>query len=113
MGLLLCLVVLLALQLLTPFWWWIMVVPFVYALWRARSGWDGFLTGAGSAGLLWLGTALVLSLTSAQLVAPRVATMFNLGGAAWALVLITGLAAGLAAGAAGTAGYFVRAAVRN
>ncbi|ARA94713.1 hypothetical protein AWN76_017165 [Rhodothermaceae bacterium RA] len=113
MGILLCLLILLALQWITPFWWWVMVVPFGYALGWARSGGDGFLTGAASAGLLWLGAALLLALTSADLVAARVATMLNLGGAAWVLALATGLVAALAAGLAGSTGFYLRAALQT
>lgn len=111
MAILLCLIVLLVLHWFTPFWWWIMVVPFLYALGRARTAWDGFLTGAASAGLLWLSAALVLFLTSADLIAARVAAMLSLGDMPWVLILATGLLAALAAGLAGSTGYLLRAAV--
>jgi len=53
-GTLLCLGALLILQILTPFWWWILLVPFVYGGAFAETGWNGFRTGMLSAGLLWL-----------------------------------------------------------
>jgi hypothetical protein len=106
-----CLAAMLALQLLTSFWWWVMVVPFAYGA-AARSGGRAFRTGLAAAGLLWLGAALFFRLAGGQLIAERMAKMFGLG-SSWLLVLATGLVAALAAGLAGYAGYAVRAAVKK
>ena len=108
-GTLICFVVMLTLQLLTPFWWWIMVVPFAYSLWRGRSGRESFFTGALSAGLLWLLAALGAWLTSAGFVTARVAQMFGLG-LPWVMPILTSIMAAAAAGSAGGTGYLLRAA---
>jgi len=107
-----CLAAMLALQSLTSFWWWVMVVPFVYGTAAARSGGKAFRTGLAAAGLLWLGAALFFRLAGGRLIAERMARMFGLG-SSWLMVLATGLVAALAAGLAGYAGYAVRAAVKK
>jgi hypothetical protein len=106
-AILICLLAILALQVLTPFWWWIMIVPFAYGAAAARSGGKAFLTGLAAAGILWLGASLYLFLTGSGLIAARMAAMFKLGDSRL-LVLATGLVAALAAGLAGYSGYAVR-----
>ena len=106
-AILVCLLSMLALQVLTPFWWWIMIVPFAYGATAARSGGRALLTGLAAAGILWLGASLILYLTGSGIIAARMAAMFKLGDS-WLLVLGTGLVAGLAAGLAGYSGYAVR-----
>lgn len=97
----------LLLELLTPFWWWIMAVPFAYGAAAAPKGGKAFLAGFISAGLLWLGGALYFYLTGSGLIAARIAAMFKVGDA-WFVLLATGLVAALAAGLAGYAGYAVK-----
>jgi len=109
---LICLLVMLALQLLTPYWWWVMIVPFAYGAAAAKSGWKAFRTGFFAAGLLWLGTSLFLYLTGSGLIATRMARMFGLG-RSWLMVFVTALVAAVAAGASGYAGYAVRALVKK
>ena len=106
-AILVCLLSMLALQVLTPFWWWIMIVPFAYGATAARSGGRALLTGLAAAGILWLGASLILYLTGSGLIAARMAAMFKLGDSRL-LVLGTGLVAALAAGLAGYSGYAVR-----
>jgi len=108
MGIIVCLVVLLVLHLVTPFWWWVMVVPFLYGLGFGRSAWRSFRTGALSAGLLWLGASAYFHLAGSALIARRVAMMMKLD-SSWLMVAVAGLLAGLAAGLAGLAGYSIRA----
>lgn len=105
--LLILLAAMLVLELLTPFWWWIMAVPFVYGAAAAPKGGKAFLAGFISAGLLWLGGALYFYLTGSGLIAARVAAMFKVGDARL-LMLAAGLVAALAAGLAGYAGYAVK-----
>jgi hypothetical protein len=111
-GLIGCLVVLLVLHLVTPFWWWVMAVPFLYGFVFARSARRSFRTGALSAGLLWLGAAVYFHLTGSALIARRMAVMMKLG-SSWLMVAGAGLLAALAAGIAGLAGYSVRALFRK
>lgn len=104
---LMCLMAMLGLQLLTPYWWWVMIVPFAYGAAAARSGGKALWTGFYAAGLLWLGTSLYLFLTGSGLIASRMARMFGLG-SSWLMVLVTALVAAVAAGITGYAGYAVR-----
>ncbi len=106
-AILLCLSTMLVLQILTPFWWWIIIVPFAYGVAAARSGGKALLTGLAAAGILWLGASLTLFLTDSGLIASRIAAMLKLGDPRW-LVLGTGTLAALAAGLAGYSGYAVR-----
>ena len=107
MGIVICIVAILVFEILTPFWWWIMVVPFVYSLLRARSGWGGFRVGMFSAGLLWLAGSVYMYFTGGRIIAGRVAQMFNLG-ISWLMILLTTVIAAVAAGFAGLAGYHLR-----
>ncbi len=103
-----CLLAMLVLQILTPFWWWVMIVPFAYGVAAARSGGQAFSNGFLSAGLLWLGSSFYFFLTGSGIIAARVAKMFGLGGS-WVMVPATALVAAVAAAFSGYAGYAVRA----
>jgi len=109
---LVCLLVLLALQIVTPYWWWVMIVPFAYGAAGARTGGRAVRTGALSAGLLWLGAAAYLYFAGSGLIAARMARMFGLG-RPWTMIAATALVAALAAGIAGYAGYAARAALKK
>ena len=74
-GIVICLVVTLVLHWLAPAWWWIMVVPFLWCLWRESRGGRGFLIGMLSAGLLWLGSSAFYLTGSGELIAPRAAAL--------------------------------------
>ena len=105
---LICLLVMLVLHILTPYWWWVMIVPFAYGAAAAKSGGKAMRTGFLSAGLLWLGSSLYFVLTGSGIIMGRVARMFGLP-ASWPMVAITALIAGVAAAFSGYAGYAVRA----
>jgi len=107
-----CLLVMLVLELVTPYWWWIMIVPFAYGAAAAGTGWKALRTGFMAAGLLWLGAAGYFFLAGSRIIAGRMAAMFGLG-QSWLIVLATGLVAGLAAAFSGYAGYAVRALFRR
>ena len=107
-----CLVIMLVLGLVTPYWWWIMIVPFAYGAAAAGTGWKALRTGFLAAGLLWLGASAYFFLTGSQIIAARMAAMFGLG-RSWLMVLAAGLVAGLAAAFSGYAGYAVRALFRR
>ena len=103
-----CLLAMLVLQVLTPYWWWVMIVPFAYGAAAARSGGKAFRTGFLSAGLLWLGGSVFFFLTGGRLIAERMARMFGLG-RSWLMILLAALVAAVAAAFSGYAGYAVRA----
>jgi hypothetical protein len=105
---LVCLLVMLVLQVLTPFWWWVMIVPFAFGAAAAKAGGRALSTGFLSAGLLWLGSSLYYFLTGSRTITERMAKMFELGGS-WLMIPATALIAGIAAAVSGYAGYAVRA----
>ncbi len=107
-----CLIVLAVLHLLTPFWWWVLAVPFLFGLSFGRSSGRSIRTGAAAAGALWLGAAVYEHLTGSALIAGRMATLMGIG-SSWLMVVATGLVAALAAGIAAWAGYSLRAPFRK
>ena len=111
-GIFVCLAAMLVLQIVTPYWWWIMVVPFLYAVVLGRTGWSGFRTGLLSAGLLWLAAGLYYLLTGSDVIAGRVGQMFPLG-SGWGVLAATAVLAALAGGFAGSTGYLLKAALKS
>jgi hypothetical protein len=111
-AILVCMAVILGLQLLTPFWWWVMIVPFVYGAAAARSGWAAFRAGFIAAGLVWLGGSAYSYLFDGRIVAEKMAAMFGLGRPGL-MIAATALVAAVTAGAAGLAGYVVRTLFRR
>jgi hypothetical protein len=109
---LICLLVMLVLHILTPYWWWVMIVPFAYGAGASKSGGKAMRTGFLSAGLLWLGSSFYFVLTGSGIIMGRVARMFGLP-ASWPMIAITALIAGIAAAFSGYAGYAVRALFRK
>lgn len=99
-----CLLIMLVLELLTPYWWWVMIVPFAYGAGAARTGWRAFRTGLLAAGLLWLGASLGLYFTGSRIIASRMAGVFGLG-ASGLMIAVTAAVAALAAALSGYAGY--------
>jgi FtsH-binding integral membrane protein len=100
-------VALFALHVLTPFWWWVALVPLAYGFFFAkedkRAFWEGFLLGA----VVWGGAAAFFFLTSGRLIASRMAGMFRLG-KGWLILALTALLGGLVAGLASFAGRSLR-----
>lgn len=104
---LVCLLVILFLQLLTPFWWWILVVPLLYCFLFLGSGRVGFRVGIGAAGTAWLGASVFLLLTGSDIIAGRMAVLFHMG-SPWILALITGFVAALGGGVSGMTGGMLK-----
>ncbi|OGX85568.1 hypothetical protein [Hymenobacter glacialis] len=109
--LLLILVLSSAVQLDLP-WWSMAVVAFAIGFGLAPSAWAAFGAGFGGTGLSWLIPAAWLSHQNDNLLAGRVAQLLPLGGSAVALLLLTGVLAGLVGGLAALAGTWLRQAVR-
>ncbi len=106
-----CLALMLGLSLVMAAWWWIMVVPFAYFLWKGREIGISAGVGAGSAGILWLGSCLWMWFVGgADLIAPRVAQAVGADSPIFLLVLAVALAT-IAGGVAGAAGASIRIAV--
>lgn len=110
--LLLILVFCSAIQLDLP-WWSMAAVAFAAGFGLAPSGWAAFGAGFGGAGLSWLLPAAWLSYQNEELLAHRVAQLLPLGGSPVALVLATGLVAGLVGGLAALAGTWLRQAFQR
>jgi len=84
-----------------------MVVPFVFGLLRAKSGWYGFLLGVYTAGALWLTGSIYFYLRGSQIITHRVADIFDVG-TPLLLILFTAIIAAFAGGVAGMTGYVLK-----
>ncbi len=102
-----CFGLMLTLQLATPFWWWVMLVPFGYGIWKSRSAWEGARVGMFSAGALWLLMSLYQYATGGQQIATRAGGMLGMPSGALLIVLTAALAM-IAAGVAGISGYLLK-----
>jgi hypothetical protein len=100
-----------AVQLDLP-WWSLALVSFVVGLAIAPTGRAAFWAGFGGGGLSWVLPAAWLAHQNDGLLAHRMAHLLPLGGSVAALVLVSGLVAGLAGGLAALAGAWLRLAVR-
>jgi hypothetical protein len=107
-----CLIGMLVLQVVTPYWWWVMLVPFAYGVAGAGSPRKALGTGFASAGLLWLGGSVYYFLTGSRTIAQRTANMIGLGNP-WLLILATGLIAAVAAAVSAYAGYAVKTLLKR
>lgn len=93
-------------------WWILAVVAFAVGFGFAPTGRAAFAAGFGGAGLSWLLPAAWLAHQNDGLLAHRVAQLLPLGGSAAALVVVTGVVAGLLGGVAALAGAWLRQAFR-
>ena len=112
LNILICFIIMLILQLIIPFWFWIMIVPFGYNIVRPSSGWMRFGIGAVSAGLLWLLGSLYHWLSAGEFIVQRVAIMIKFD-SPWILIAAATLIAVLAGGFAGSSGCLFRSALRR
>ena len=112
-GAILCALAIGALQLLTSFWWWILLVPLAFgAAGGTRTGWEAFRTGAFGAGGLWCAVGLWQATTSGRLVAQKVTVMLQVG-SPWILLAATTVLAMILAGLAGGTGHLFRESLRR
>ncbi|MBD2769309.1 hypothetical protein IC235_15580 [Hymenobacter sp. BT664] len=108
--LLLMLVLTVLVQLVLP-WWSMAVVAFVLGFALAATGQTAFWVGFVGVALSWVGPAAWLSYQNNNLLAQRVAQLLPLGGSAVALIIATGVVAGLVGGLAALAGVWLRQAL--
>lgn len=106
-AIIICFLLMLALQLTTPFWWWVMLVPFGYGLWQSRSAWQSTRVGMCSAGALWLALSLWQWFAGGAQLADRVSGMLGISNGALMIALST-VTAVIAAGVAGGSGHVLR-----
>lgn len=105
---LICIVLILGANLVTPIWWWIMLVPFLFGLIVTNRVGRAFWVGSISAGLAWFGASVFFWKSGGEIITGRVAQIFQLG-VPELLILATGLIAFLAGGFAAAAGASIRA----
>jgi hypothetical protein len=99
--------VLLVLQIGTPFWWWVVAVPFVYGLVFVKKNGRAFGGGMLIGAIVWGGAGLYFYIASGRLIAGRMAGMFRIG-PGWLMIFATALLGALVAGLAAFAGRSLR-----
>ena len=111
MTILIAIILTLILQIVTPFWWWVMLVPFITGFARSLSGWGAFRMGVATGGSVWFFAGLVLLMSKSQVIAWRIAQTAGVRNG-WIVLMVTTLIAMLAAGIASATGYSLRVAFR-
>jgi hypothetical protein len=88
--------------------WWSLIFPalFIGFVW-AKSGVEAFLSGFIGIGLLWLGMALYIDITTSSMLSQKIAALFP-GKSIWLLRSITVLVGGLTGGFASLTGYSIK-----
>jgi len=104
------LLAMLIIHLLTPFWWTILVVPFMLGVFFPHGSWSTIGAGAIGAALLWSLGALYYWINGGTIIADRIAVMAGLPHP-WLLIAATTLVGLLSGGLAAGAGYFLRRAL--
>lgn len=110
MTILLAIILTLILQIVTPFWWWVMLVPFLIGFARSSTGWGAFRMGITTGGTVWFLAGLVLLMSKSQMIAWRISQMAGVRNG-WIVLMVTTLIAMLAAGVASASGYSLRIAL--
>ncbi|MFH2056574.1 MAG: hypothetical protein ABIJ61_11495 [bacterium] len=109
---LICAVLILAANLVSPFWWWLMLVPFMFGLIVTRRVTRAFLVGAIAGGLVWFGASVYYWKSGGEIVTQRVAEILQLN-VPELLILAAGLIGFLAGGFSAAAGAAIRALLSN
>lgn len=109
---LVCFISVLLLQIVTPYWWWVMLVPLIFGVVRARTGTYAFLLSAACMGSLWFTAGVYDYLAGSRIIAFRVAQMITSGSVVMLFALTMSIAA-LSAGIAGFAGYMISRIVKT
>ncbi len=102
-----CMLIISLLQTLTPYWWWIIIVPFIYGLIKIQSASKGLLVSIISSGLSWLFYCLYYLLFGNNNIIKKVAIMMKLN-TPLLIIIIIALITILATGIAEYCGYCMR-----
>lgn len=111
-GLLFCFIAMIVAQLITPYWWWIMIVPFFYGLVMERNGWRAFAVGMISAGSLWLVASLYFWVFGGGIIAEKITKMAGLS-TPWLLVAASTVIGLVVGGISAATGYFLKSGFRQ
>jgi len=93
-------------------WWMISIVAFLAAFFIGKAPGRSFLSGFAAIFIFWTILALIKSLPNDNILAGRVAALFQLPG--WILLLlVTALIGGLVGGMSAMSGVLVKKAIKN
>lgn len=93
-------------------WWVIAIVAFLAAFFLGKTPGQSFLSGFGAVFIAWMVLALLKSIPNDNILAKRVAQLFQLPN--WILLLlITALIGGLVGGMAALSGVLLKKAIKK
>lgn len=100
-----------AAHIFTPFWWWILPLPFIYGALKPSGGFKAFAAGGFSSSLVWLAAAFYYA-QEASILMPRIDTL--VGAQATGLQFIAvGLLALVCGGVSCACGFYLRDALNE
>jgi hypothetical protein len=105
-GIIGCILIMFFLQMATPFWWWIMVVPFVYGTALAPTALRGLAVGILSSGLLWTAGALFYFCSGGGIITGRMSAMIS--APVWLIITAIILIGAVSGGLSALCGYYLR-----
>jgi hypothetical protein len=111
-NIILCFLLLLGLQAITPHWWWIMIVPLLWGVIRGKGAAAAFMVGMTSAGILWLAASIYYWQDDGALIVNRVDAMLSIG-SPWLLIAATAAIAVIAGGVSALTGQALNSALRR
>lgn len=91
-------------------WWSFAISTFVVSLLITQSSGKSFLTGFLAIFILWTLLAWTKDLQNEHILSTKVAQIFSLGNAYWAILLITGIIGGLVGGFSALSASYLRKA---
>lgn len=98
---------------LTPFWWWVILLPLAYGFLAAKKGGRAFAAGMISAGLLWFAMSAVALLTRSATILAKVNLMVQLPGESYLIIFAATIIAMLCGGFGALTGFLLREATKS
>ncbi|OIN58929.1 hypothetical protein [Arsenicibacter rosenii] len=97
-------------QLLLP-WWSMALVAAGCCYWQGKHAWQSFGQAFAGAALVWAAYALLIHVQTGGIMTNRMSQLIIKSTSPAGMLLLTPLVAGLVAGLAGLAGYYIRQAM--
>ena len=90
------------------YWWFFAVVAFLVAVLIHQKGFKAFFAGFLALFILWFVLAFWIDLSNEGVLSVKIASLLQLDGSKWLLMIITAFVGGLVAGFAALSGSYLR-----
>jgi hypothetical protein len=90
------------------YWWFFAVVAFLVAALIHQKGYKAFFAGFLALFILWFVLAFWMDLSNEGVLSVKIATILELDGSKWLLMIVTAFIGGLIAGFAALSGSYLR-----